>query len=189
MSTWSSVTGSSPPLEPADTPDPRSEPSHTDSRSAETDAALWGEAASDQARPRTDRPGRASLGPAGPPSAERRPDPLPRSPGSPNLALQKLRDDLDDDGAVDRIVGDFLAILDQRVRGLEQLLRTGEPDDAVTALLTLETSGLMVGATELARTAVRLRGAVVEGRTGAFDSLFERLVVAAARTKIVLARS
>lgn len=77
-----------------------------------------------------------------------------------NQVLDELRDQLNDDGAVDQFVTDFLALLDARVCSVGASLRAGALSDCAVVLLTLETSSRMIGASQLAEAAAHLRGAL-----------------------------
>lgn len=79
---------------------------------------------------------------------------------SPTGALDDLRDQLDDDAAVERFRENFLELLEQRIAEIARSIRTGHADESVTRLLTLETSSHMVGADELSLRAAALRLAV-----------------------------
>ncbi len=100
-----------------------------------------------------------------------------------NPSLEQLRRDLNDDVAVDNFVADFLDLLDIRLTGLQRLLQRGRIEDAVTALLTIETSGLMVGADDLADAAAELRRAVGVANTARVPALLERLTEVCEQTK------
>ncbi|MFT3969061.1 MAG: hypothetical protein QM695_01985 [Micropruina sp.] len=79
---------------------------------------------------------------------------------SPNRALDDLRDQLEDDVAVERFRQNYLDLLEQRIEEIARAVRAGRGDESVTRLLTLETSSHMVGADELSLRAAALRLAV-----------------------------
>lgn len=98
--------------------------------------------------------------------------------GADNPALRQLRADLGDDSAVDHFVADFVGLLDDRLAGLHHLLARRRIEAVVTALLTIETSSVMVGADRLAAGAKELREAF-SSDTSAVPGLLERLEGAA----------
>jgi len=114
-------------------------------------------------------------GPAGRPGAD-----------GENPSLQELRRDVNDDAVVDHFVADFLELLDERLLGLERLLQRHRIEDSVTALLTIETSSLMVGAHDLAATAATLRRAVGSADVHIVPGLYDELLAASERTKAML---
>lgn len=107
----------------------------------------------------------------------------PLLPGVENPSLQALRRELNDDAAVDHFVTDFLDLLDERLVSLEQLLRQNRIEATVTALLTIETSGQMVGAADLAAAAANLRTAVSAADARHVPDLYGELLVASAQTQ------
>ncbi|MGI8457696.1 MAG: hypothetical protein ACR2LI_06255 [Propionibacteriaceae bacterium] len=106
-----------------------------------------------------------------------------RFPVGDNSAIRRLRDELGDDAAVDHFVTDFLTLLDDRLRSLHVLISQRRLEDSVTALLTIETSSLMIGADELASAATKLRLVVSEQRSDPLTPLLVELEDAAAQTK------
>ena len=114
----------------------------------------------------------------------------PGPDGSPvdHRTLRNLRDELGDDAAVDHFVADFLGLLDRRLGTIRELIRTRRTESLVTALLTVETSSLMVGADELAGSAARLRRAITEhSRQALVERLLSALDSAAERAHRALA--
>jgi hypothetical protein len=103
-----------------------------------------------------------------------------------NPSLQALRREVNDDRVVDHFVADFLELLDDRLIGLARLLSSRQNEDAVTALLTIETSSLMVGANLLADTAATLRRTVTAGDTAQVPVQFDQLRTATERAKAML---
>ncbi len=103
-----------------------------------------------------------------------------------NSSLQQLRQELNDDAAVDHFVADFLDLLDDRLTGLDRFMQRSRIEDTVTALLTIETSGLMVGARELAAIAAELRRAVGDADTRHSAALLLQLHEAGEQTKRLL---
>lgn len=93
---------------------------------------------------------------------------------------------MNDDTVVDHFVADFLGFLDDRLTGVARLLSGGQVEDAVTALLTIETSSLMVGANQLADAATILRRALSTGETERIDALHGELTAASERAKVML---
>ncbi|MFT4225495.1 hypothetical protein [Micropruina sp.] len=104
---------------------------------------------------------------------------------SPNVALDDLRDQLDDDAAVERFRQNYLELLEQRIQEIARTIREGRSDEAVTRLLTLETSSHMVGADELSLRAAALRLAVGH-RQPDVGVLFAELARAASVTRELL---
>jgi hypothetical protein len=62
-----------------------------------------------------------------------------------------------DTGIVERFVGDFLALLDQRLDSVTASLAVADHESAVVTLRSLETTGAMLGARELVRASWELR--------------------------------
>lgn len=75
--------------------------------------------------------------------------------------LSKLRADLGGDQVVfERFVSDYLSLLDTRVETICADLRAGDVDATVVALLSLETTSVMLGADGVVSAARTLRLAV-----------------------------
>ncbi|WP_285244070.1 Hpt domain-containing protein [Pseudarthrobacter sp. fls2-241-R2A-127] len=75
--------------------------------------------------------------------------------------LDRLREDLDNDtGLVTAFIADYALYLPRRIQRLRAALVTGNFDDAVDAVLSLKSSSLMVGATQLAGLAVDLESRI-----------------------------
>ena len=108
------------------------------------------------------------------------------APGGENPSLVELRREVNDDTVVDHFVADFLELLDDRLIGVARLLGSRQDEDAVTALLTIETSSLMVGANQLAATAAKLRRSVSAGDTAQVSGQFDELRTATERAKAML---
>ncbi len=85
---------------------------------------------------------------------------------------------MNDDDVVDLFVADFFAALTDRIRDVAGLLVENRTEACVTVLFTLETSGAMVGADELARAAAALRRAVSGGDGPRIGQLYASLVAA-----------
>lgn len=105
--------------------------------------------------------------------------------GADNPSLRDLRRQVDD-AAVDHFVADFLDLLDDRLAGLHELLAAERTEDAITALLSIETSGLMVGANQLAAAAAILRRALAAGETHRVTELLAQVITASVSTKEML---
>lgn len=105
--------------------------------------------------------------------------------GPDNPSLRDLRRQVDD-AAVDHFVADFLDLLDDRLTGLHELLLTQRTEEAVTALLSIETSGLMVGANQLAAAAAILRRSLAAGNVHRVETLFAQVIAASEHTKAML---
>jgi HPt (histidine-containing phosphotransfer) domain-containing protein len=76
-------------------------------------------------------------------------------------ALDRLRDELDDDEGVWSVfVRNFIAQLPQRTERLRLALTTGDLAGTLDAVLSLKTSSQMVGAERLAEFAMRLERSV-----------------------------
>ena len=65
-----------------------------------------------------------------------------------------------DTGIVERFVVDFLKLLDQRLAAVTEALTESDDDGAITVLRSLETTGAMLGATDLVDATTALRRAV-----------------------------
>lgn len=102
-----------------------------------------------------------------------------------NGALDDLRDQLDDDAAVERFRRNYLELLERRIEEIARSIRVGRTDESVTRLLTLETSSHMVGADELSLRAAALRLAVGH-RQPDTGVLLAELVRAASATRELL---
>lgn len=103
--------------------------------------------------------------------------------GIENSALRELRQELQNDAAVDRFVTDFLALLDHRLTELDRLVGQVRHQDAATVLLTIQTSSQMIGAHELAMAAADLRQALEDPASPETSALLERVHVAAVTTR------
>ncbi len=121
---------------------------------------------------------------AGPEDAGKQPADAP-GVSSPNVALDDLRDQLDDDAAVERFRQNYLELLEQRIQEIARTIREGRSDESVTRLLTLETSSHMVGADELSLRAAALRLAVGHHQPDV-GVLFAELARAASVTRELL---
>ena len=87
-------------------------------------------------------------------------------------AFARLADDLDSpDLAVDFLTS-FTALLDTRIRRIEQSLRDRNREELITALLSLRSSSAMVGACQLHASTTQ---ALAEGETAAVGPLVRRL--------------
>jgi HPt (histidine-containing phosphotransfer) domain-containing protein len=99
-------------------------------------------------------------------------------------ALDRLRDELDDDDGVWGVfVRNFIAQLPQRTEKLRLALTTGDFAGSLDAVLSLKTSSQMVGAQRLAEFAIRLERSVrTETREAAPGTVLPRLAVAHLKT-------
>ena len=71
-------------------------------------------------------------------------------------ALERLRDELDDEDVCKIFVRNFIALLPQRAENVRRTLTTGDVPGALDAVLSLKTSSQMVGAERLADIATGL---------------------------------
>lgn len=94
----------------------------------------------------------------------------------------------EDDAIMARFVRDYLELLDHRVDSIQHHLATGNFLTAHVALLSLESTSVMVGATELAQVAGRMRVAVEQGDRAAMPDLVTEMAAAAAQTRVQLGR-
>jgi histidine phosphotransfer protein HptB len=99
-------------------------------------------------------------------------------------ALDRLRDELDDDEGVWKVfVRNFIAQLPQRTEKLRLALTTGDLPGSLDAVLSLKTSSQMVGAERLAEFALGLERSVrTETRESAPDKVLPRLAAAHLKT-------
>jgi HPt (histidine-containing phosphotransfer) domain-containing protein len=99
-------------------------------------------------------------------------------------ALDRLRDELDDDEGVWKVfVRNFIAQLPQRTEKLRLALTTGDLPGSLDAVLSLKTSSQMVGADRLAQFALGLERLVrTEGRQGTPEDVLPRLAAAHLKT-------
>ena len=70
-----------------------------------------------------------------------------------------------DTGIVERFVLDFLELLDQRLAAVNEALAEADDEGAITVLRSLETTGAMLGASELVDATAALRRAVRDDPT------------------------
>jgi HPt (histidine-containing phosphotransfer) domain-containing protein len=105
-------------------------------------------------------------------------------------ALDRLRDELDDDEGVWKVfVRNFIAQLPQRTEKLRLALTTGDLPGSLDAVLSLKTSSQMVGAERLAQFALGLERLVrTEGRQGAPEDVLPRLAAAHLKTIMTCGR-
>lgn len=98
------------------------------------------------------------------------------SPGPTSSGLAKLYGDVDQDSAiVDRFVTDYLALLDDRLLAIRQVLALDDEDEAVVSILSLETTSAMIGAQDVVNAAHSLRRAVEQREMVAAEPLFDGL--------------
>lgn len=71
-------------------------------------------------------------------------------------ALERLRDELDDEDVCKSFVRNFIALLPDRAENVRRTLTKGDVPRALDAVLSLETSSQMVGAERLAELATDL---------------------------------
>ncbi|MGI3782690.1 MAG: hypothetical protein ACRYG2_18155 [Janthinobacterium lividum] len=93
----------------------------------------------------------------------------------------------DHDAMMARFVRDYLELLDHRVSSIRSHLEQRNFMTAHVALLSLESTSVMVGAGALARAAGRLREAVEQGERDTVPALLADVSVAAERTRTELA--
>jgi histidine phosphotransfer protein HptB len=99
-------------------------------------------------------------------------------------ALDRLRDELDDDEGVWKVfVRNFIAQLPQRIEKLRAALTTGDLSGSLDAVLSLKTSSQMVGAERLAEIAIGLERLVrTEARQGTPEIVLPRLAAGHLKT-------
>ena len=95
----------------------------------------------------------------------------------------------EDDAIMARFVADYLALLDQRILAIQAHLKAGNDLTAHVAMLSLESTSTMVGASELARAVGALRSALDRSERTRFSSLGLAMVDAAARVPDQLGRA
>ena len=93
------------------------------------------------------------------------------------------------DAMMARFVHDYLELLDHRVSSIRHHLDQRNFMTAHVALLSLESTSVMVGAERLACAAGRLREAVEEGERDEVDELLAEVAGEAERTREQLAES
>ena len=81
----------------------------------------------------------------------------------------------EDDAMMSRFVHDYLDLLDERVLTIETNLTDGDLMTAEVAMLSLESSSTMVGATGLAQIVRQLRAALLRGDRSAFPEFLRAL--------------
>ena len=87
------------------------------------------------------------------------------------------------DAMMARFVHDYLELLDHRVASIRNHLEQRNFMTAHVALLSLESTSVMVGAGALAAAAGRLREAVEQGERDTVDELLEQVGDEAVRTR------
>lgn len=87
----------------------------------------------------------------------------------------------EDDAIMARFVADYLALLDQRILAIQAHLKAGNDITAHVAMLSLESTSTMVGASELARAVGALRAALDRCERTSYPSLGRAMLSAAAR--------
>lgn len=115
--------------------------------------------------------------------------PLDRATNASSMAdqLQSLYDELGGDRqVVDRFVRDYLALLDRRVARIRADLQGSDDDETVTALLSLETTSVMIGAPAVVEAARAVRTAVERQQQASLLPLLERLVAETAAVRQAL---
>ena len=91
------------------------------------------------------------------------------------------------DAMMARFVHDYLELLDHRVSSIRSHLDQRNFMTAHVALLSLESTSVMVGASALARAAGRLREAVEQGERDTVPALLADVTVEAGRARSALA--
>ena len=89
----------------------------------------------------------------------------------------------DDEAIMARFVHDYLELLDHRVESIQHHLDARNFMTAHVALLSLESTSVMVGANELAEVAGRLRSAVEQGQRNLMPELLTQVLVEAVRVR------
>jgi hypothetical protein len=99
--------------------------------------------------------------------------------GLTSSALSQLTRDLQGDSAiVDRFVVDYLSLLDDRVYRLSRLLQGTDEDATLVAILSLETTSAMIGATDVVQVVPALREAAESHQDDLTTSALAQLDVA-----------
>ncbi len=93
----------------------------------------------------------------------------------------------DDDAIMARFARDYLTLLDDRVAAINHELASGNDLTAHVALLSLESTSSMVGATELAKLVGLLRGEVERGQRTRIPELLQAITAEAAQLRQRLA--
>jgi hypothetical protein len=86
----------------------------------------------------------------------------------------------EDDAIMARFAADYLALLHQRILSIQANLKAGNHQTAHVAMLSLESTSAMVGASNLAQAVGALRAAMDRGDRAAYAELDRAMVVAAA---------
>jgi hypothetical protein len=86
----------------------------------------------------------------------------------------------EDDAIMARFAADYLALLHQRILNIQAHLKAGNHQTAHVAMLSLESTSAMVGASNLARAVGALRAAMDRGDRDAYPELDRAMVAAAA---------
>jgi hypothetical protein len=105
----------------------------------------------------------------------------PAKPRPTSSALRKLSRDVEDDATImEQFVSDYLGLLDHRLVTLRRLLANTDedPEAAIVAILSLETTSAMIGAGEVVVGAQALRSAVKHQRRDRATVLFDGLLAA-----------
>jgi hypothetical protein len=90
---------------------------------------------------------------------------------------------------VDRFVADYLSLLDKRMTAITASLDSDSYDGTFTSVLSLETTSVMIGATEVARAARAIRAAVQQRQDSAIPELVGALVAATTSLRSDLERA
>lgn len=87
----------------------------------------------------------------------------------------------EDNAIMARFAADYLSLLDQRILAIQAHLKAGNDATAHVALLSLESTSTMVGATELAGAVGALRTALERDDRQIFAKLGDAMILAASR--------
>lgn len=98
--------------------------------------------------------------------------------------LERLGDELGDNGAASRVCGIYLDLLEERVRELCEACAAGDVETAIERVLTLKVTSATVGATAVRRCAEAIEKWLRDGRVGQLARRLERLQRAAAETLV-----
>ena len=103
------------------------------------------------------------------------PAPVVTWPGPTGSRLSDLyRDFAADPSVVDRFVADYVALLDVRLSAIAGFLAAGDHEQAVVAVLSLESTSAMLGVDAVSASAHRLRRAVEDAAPNAAPSSLRR---------------
>lgn len=113
-------------------------------------------------------------------------DPSTPATGAPSFTLAALSRAVGDPEVLERFVLDYLRLLETRLTVLQLRLALEDSEATRVAILSLESSSAMIGATDVVVAARALRTAVAQQRADLYQALYERLVAVAAVVRAAL---